>query len=145
MQFRSTGKFCCLLVHGGAILLLGAICICSDAMHERAARQMLRRVGGYAESQSGPGYDRIVKVLMSGTSPSAAELATLVPLRSLQIIDLSMSKIGDRELLALVGCRALTIIVPHGRTSLRACRTSPKDASPLGSGPACLARPKPLV
>lgn len=135
MQPRPSGKFRCWLVHGGAVLLVGMFCVCSDAMHEQAAWQMLHRVGGHAESQSGPGYDRIFRVCMSGTSPSAADLATLVPLRSLQIIDLSMSKIGDRELLALVGCRALTIIVPHGRTSLRAHAHFAEGRIAIGIGP----------
>jgi len=109
----------CLALHAGAALAIGAACLALDAYHETKAAQMLKRVGGEGRTAPWLGGSAIVEAKFVDASPTAEDLAALVPLRALQVVDLSFSRIGDRELAALVPCRAQLIIVPDGCTSRR--------------------------
>ena len=119
MQILTRRGVGCLAVHAGAALVIGAACFGLDAYHESKAAQMLERVGAESRTEPYLGGSAIVEAKFFRASPSAEDLAALVPLRALRIVDLSFSNIGDRELASLVPCRASLIIVPHGRTSRR--------------------------
>lgn len=135
MRFRMHGGLGLWVVHAGAALAIGAVCFGLDASREETAARMLKRVGGSYVVESFLGRAAIVEAKFFGASPSAEDLAALVPLRALQIVDLSFSHIGDRELAALVPCRAQLIIVPEGRTSRRVRQQFAEGRLVIGYGP----------
>lgn len=135
MRFQMHGGLGCLAVHTGAALLIAAFCLGLDAYREWAAAEMLERVGGDSLTEWYIGRSAIVEAKLVGVSPTAEDLATLVPLRALQIVDLSFSRIGDCELAALVPCRARLIIVPDGCTSRRVRQQFAEGRLVIGYGP----------
>jgi hypothetical protein len=106
-----------------------------DAYHEWTAAEMLARVGGVYLTESCLARAAIVEAKFYGASPTAEDLAALVPLRALQVVDLSFSRIGDCELAALVPCRAQLIIVPQGCTSRRVRQQFAEGRLVIGYGP----------
>jgi hypothetical protein len=143
MPIRKNRGFGCLLLHLFAALTVGAAGVGYDEYREQIAVQMLRRVGGAFLVESAWGRSMIVQANLSGKAPTADDLAALVPLRCLRVVDLSFSHIGDRELLALVHSRAQLIVVPDGRTSRRARQQFAEGRLAIGHGPMRAERPAP--
>lgn len=135
MRFRMHRGLGCLAVHAGAALLIGVFCLGLDVYREWTATEMLERVGGVCLMEPCWGRAAIIEAKFYGASPTAEDLAALVSLRALQVVDLSFSRIGDCELAALVPCRAQLIIVPDGCTSRRVRQQFAEGRLVIGYGP----------
>lgn len=101
-----------------AVLAIGFVAV--EVPGERAAWDVVERLGGNCEIEPRFGVDRlgvIVQIELADCAPTASDLAQLKYLRHLRVLDLSRTPIGDRELVQLVGSRCPLIIVPNGQTS----------------------------
>lgn len=129
----------------GGAFVVGAIgLVIAGAPGERKAEEVVARLGGRCKIEHRFGLDClgvIVEIDLSNCRPAPEDLAELKSLRRLRVLDLSLTSIGDRELVELVGSHCQFIIIPDGQTSSRVRRLFPEEQLGCGIGISELALP----
>lgn len=129
----------------GGAFIVGAIgLVIAGAPSERKAAQVVARLGGRYQIERRFGFDClgvIVQVDLSNCRPAPRDLAEIKALRHLRVLDLSLTPIGDRELVELVDSQCQFIIVPDGQTSRRVRSMFSEDQLGFGIGISELALP----
>lgn len=121
----------------GALVVLAIGLVAVEFPGERAAWEVVERLGGNCEVEPRFGLDAlgvIVEIELAECEPTARDLAQLKYLRHLRVLDLSRTPIGDRELVQLVGSHCPFIIVPNGQTSEAVRNMFDEDQLGVGLG-----------